>query len=116
MSRNRREIGGRYEQIAADYLTAQGYEILERNYHGGRLGEVDLVAMEGKVLAFVEVKYRANSRGGDPAEAVNRKKQGRIRAAALRYLYDRKVPGHTACRFDVVAILGDEIRLIRDAF
>lgn len=55
---NKREIGSRYESMAADYLTSQGYEILARNYQNHRRGEIDLVAREGRFLVFIEVKYR----------------------------------------------------------
>ncbi len=113
---NKREIGSRYESMAADYLTSQGYEILARNYQNHRRGEIDLVAREGRFLVFIEVKYRRDTREGDPGEAISTLKQQRIRKAALVYLYEHRLPMDIPCRFDVVTILGKEIRLIRDAF
>ncbi len=113
---NKREIGSRYESMAADYLIGQGYEILARNYQNHRRGEIDLIAKEGRFLVFVEVKYRKDTGEGDPGEAVSPRKQQRIRKAALVYLYENRLPMDTPCRFDVVAVLGKELRLIRNAF
>lgn len=113
---NKREIGSRYESMAADYLISQGYEILARNYQNHRKGEIDLVAKEERFLVFIEVKYRRSTEGGDPGEAVSPLKQQRIRKAALVYLYEHRLPMDTPCRFDVVTVLGKEFRLIRDAF
>ena len=113
---NKRQTGSRYESMAADYLASQGYEILCRNYQNHRRGEIDLIARDGNTLVFVEVKYRKDLTAGEPAEAVDARKQQRIRKAALSYLYENQLSMDTACRFDVVAILGQTIRLIRDAF
>nr|WP_314463267.1 YraN family protein [uncultured Clostridium sp.] len=112
---NNRETGNRFEGIAADYLERAGYKILERNYRD-RSGEIDLIAKDGKYYVFVEVKYRENAKKGDPAEAVDGRKQLKIRNTARRYLYRHRLGESVPCRFDVVAILGQEIRLIRDAF
>ena len=112
---NKREIGSGYEEMAAAYLIEQGYTILERNFRE-RYGEIDIIARDGEYLVFVEVKYRKNEKNGDPAEAVGAYKQQRIRRTAQYYLYKKRMGTETPCRFDVVAILGREIRLIRDAF
>ena len=112
---NRREVGSRYEDTAAAYLINHGYEILCRNFRG-RQGEIDLIGRDGRYLVFIEVKYRKNAESGDPAEAVTGLKQERIRYTAQYYLYSHGFGEDTPCRFDVVSILGDEIRLIRDAF
>ena len=113
--RNNRETGSRFEEMAAGYLRDMGYVILERNYRT-RLGEIDIIARDGKALVFIEVKYRMNLEKGDPAEAVHGQKQRRIRNAARMYLYRHQLGEEVPCRFDVVAILDSEIRLIRDAF
>ena len=112
---NKRKTGSHYEEVAAAYLKRQGYEILERNYRD-RLGEIDIIAMEGRYLAFVEVKYRKNLKSGYPEEAVSRQKQQRIRHTASYYLYRHGYGEETPCRFDVVSIAGDDISLFRDAF
>lgn len=107
--------GTQYEEKAADYLEAQGFHILCRNF-SSRFGEIDLIAREGKYLVFVEVKYRATDRGGHPLEAVNAAKQRRICKTAdfycLRYGYGADTP----CRFDVVGMIGNEVTHVRNAF
>lgn len=111
---NKRNTGKRYESLAADYLQGQGLTIMERNYQD-RTGEIDLIGRDGTFLVFVEVKYRRDMRSGDPAEAVTPRKQQHIRRTAQYYLYSHRC-GDVPCRFDVVSILGEEIRWIRDAF
>lgn len=113
--KNNRETGSRFEELAAGYLVTLGYVILERNYRS-KAGEIDIIAREGETLVFIEVKYRVNLEKGDPAEAVNGPKQRRIRNAARVYLCYHHLGEDIPCRFDVVAILGSAIRLIRDAF
>lgn len=112
---NKRSVGSSYEEIAAAYLIKEGYQILERNYRS-RQGEIDIVAKDGDVLVFIEVKYRKDLSSGYPEEAVTYKKQCSIRNTARYYLYTHGSCQDTACRFDVVAILGKEIKLIKDAF
>ena len=113
--KNHREVGIEFEDAAAAYLEKNGYVILERNYRD-RLGEIDIIAKNGIELVFVEVKYRRTLEKGDPAEAVHLLKQRKIRNAAKGYLYRHRLGEDIPCRFDVVAILGEEIRLIKDAF
>ena len=113
--KNNRKIGAQYEQAVGYYLEQQGYVILEFNYRC-RLGEIDIIAKNGIELVFVEVKYRRTLEKGDPAEAVHLLKQRKIRNAAKGYLYRHRLGEDIPCRFDVVAILGEEIRLIKDAF
>ena len=115
MEKNKRKTGSRYEERACAFLTAQGYRILERNYHC-KVGEIDLIAKEGDYLVFVEVKYRSSNRAGDPAEAVNFKKQNKICRTASFYMMCAGMHQDDPVRFDVVSILGDKIRLIRNAF
>ncbi|WP_432628613.1 YraN family protein [Brotaphodocola sp.] len=112
---NRREMGARYEYLAEEWLRVQGLEILARNFRS-RSGEIDLIARDGQTIVFVEVKYRSSSSSGDPEEAVGWQKQNRIRNTARYYLYRNRYGEETRCRFDVVAILGSEIRWIRNAF
>ncbi len=110
-----RSKGTQYEERAAEYLEAQGFRIIQKNF-SSRFGEIDLVAREGRYLVFIEVKYRATARGGHPLEAVDAGKRRRIRKTAdfycLRYGYGEDTP----CRFDVVGVLGDEVIHVRDAF
>lgn len=96
-------------------MADQGYVILEKNYRC-RTGEIDLIAKEGGYLVFIEVKFRSSAKSGDPAEAVDVKKIRRITGAARYYLLTHGYGEATPCRFDVVAILCGEVRLIKDAF
>jgi len=111
-------FGGRGEDIAARLLKKRGYRILERNYRC-RYGEIDLVARDGRTIAFVEVKTRRNCDFGAPADAVGPKKRLNMARASSNYLVERGLTDHPA-RFDVVSILagGGEAaaELIKDAF
>ena len=112
-------IGSEGERAAAEFLEARGYRILERNYRT-RLGEIDLVAEEGRTLVFVEVKVRRNDRFGGPAAAITSAKQARIARLAQQYVISRRL-GERPCRFDVVLIWGDDpktrrIELLPGAF
>jgi len=108
-----RHLGSEKEQMAAEYLQENGYQILHRNFYS-RYGEIDLVAREGNVLVFCEVKYRKNVRRGYPVEAVSPQKLLRMRKTAEYYCLRYRVPSDQAKRFDVISILGDEIRLYRN--
>ena len=66
--------------------------------------------------AIIEVKYRRDEHEGDPAEAVDARKQARILRTARYYMTRYHISEDTPCRFDVVAVLGSNVRLIRDAF
>ena len=112
---NKRKIGSRYEESAAAFLQKQGFRILGKNFRC-RQGEIDLVCREGKELVFTEVKYRSDASCGSPFEAVDFRKQEKIRRTALFYLCRYGYPENTPCRFDVVGITGSNIQLIRNAF
>jgi putative endonuclease len=96
-------LGAEGEAIAARYLAGQGCRIITRNYRFHR-NEIDIIAYEGDVLCFVEVKTRASLDKGHPAESVTPKKRKEIIRAASGYLTTLKNPWIT-CRFDVIAIL-----------
>ncbi len=112
---NHRAVGGVREKLAASYLEGLGYQIISRNFRC-RLGEIDLIARDGDYLVFIEVKYRASARAGDPLEAVGSRKQQRIRNCARYYLYTRHTPEDQKIRFDVIGILKEEIRHVVHAF
>ena len=110
------------EEAACRYLRRKGYRILERNYRGPRY-EVDLIACEGEILAFIEVKARKAARVALGADAVDARKQGRIVRAAEHYRLTHPETRPAVCRFDVVLVEIPEgagrarvARLIRDAF
>jgi putative endonuclease len=109
--------GSRSEALAASYLQQQGYRILERNYRC-RQGEIDIVAEEGDVLCFVEVRSSRSQAHGSPLETVDRGKQRRVIQAARCYLHLRSSPEREV-RFDVVGITFEperRIELVRGAF
>ena len=114
----RRELGRIGETLAASYLAGCGWRIVDRNVRY-REGEIDIVAARGGILAFVEVKTRGSAAFGSPAEAVNWRKQRKIRALASRYLSERH-PRARAIRFDVVDIARDRggflVTHLEDAF
>lgn len=112
---NKRQTGQEQENRAAVYLTERGYKILERNYRC-RMGEIDLIAFHQGYLVFVEVKYRRGNRAGRPEEAVDFRKQKKISQTAAWYLKEKGLSLDTPCRFDVVAITPEEIRVFPDAF
>lgn len=112
---NKRVIGANKEAIAAEYLIQQKYKILEQNYYT-RHGEIDIIALEGNYLVFLEVKFRTNTKQGFPEEAVSYRKQQSIIRTARYYLYRHGMSYDTPCRFDVIVILNDTISLYKNAF
>lgn len=113
--KNRRRQGAARERQAGKFLESLGYEILEYNFRS-RGGEVDIVARDGVYLVFVEVKYRRDERAGNPMEAVDGRKQRRICLAASGYLARHHFTLDTPCRFDVVAMVGEETEVVKNAF
>ena len=95
-------LGPRGEQAAARYLRRQGYKIVARGERSP-LGEIDLVAVDGRTVVFVEVKTRESQDSGHPADAVTPDKQRRLTRLALAYLKRHRLLENPA-RFDVVAI------------
>jgi putative endonuclease len=112
-------LGRDGEAIAAGHLERKGLRILERGFRT-RTGEIDLVAAEGDLLVFVEVKARSGLGCGRPADAVDARKRGRILRAAHLWLA-RHGMVEAPCRFDVVEILAEDgspalVHHIPDAF
>jgi putative endonuclease len=97
-------IGRFGEGIAAERLTAAGFEILDRNWRC-RDGELDIVAADGPTLVFVEVKTRSTVAYGDPAEAVLPAKAARLRRLAVRWLAEHPEQRRSQLRFDVVSVV-----------
>src|SRR5437879_12187458 len=87
-------LGAEGERVASRFLEARGYRILERNYRTRR-GEIDLIAEDGRILVFVEVKVRLDDRFGGPAAAISRAKQARIARLAQQSLAWRRVGDRT---------------------
>jgi putative endonuclease len=98
-------LGDEGEKLAARYLRRIGYKIIARRYRTV-LGEIDLIARDGRFLVFVEVKTRRSSASGLPVEAVDLSKQRQLTRLALAYLKQHRLLEWPA-RFDVVSILWD---------
>ncbi len=99
-------LGDRGERAAARHLRAAGYRILARQ-HLSSLGEIDLIALDGDCIVFVEVKTRSTLVAGHPVEAVTPAKQKQLTRLALAYLKERRLLECRA-RFDVVAVIWPE--------
>lgn len=116
---DRQALGRWGEELAERHLAAQGLEVLDRNWRC-QAGELDIVAREGTVLVFVEVKTRSGRAYGEPAEAVSAAKARRIHGLAVRWLAERRPRGTWDLRFDVVAVVrtpgGPELVHLRGAF
>jgi putative endonuclease len=116
----KKDLGKKGEEIAEKYLKKCGYKILEKNYRCGRLGEIDIVAFDKKTLVFVEVKTRKTPDFGIPEEAVDFRKQNKIKLLADYYLIKNKLE-NLDVRFDVVSIFLEKdnsfkISLLKNAF
>lgn len=113
----RAQFGRSGEDAASSFYKRAGFTV-ERNFRAGRW-EMDLVAAKPGLIVFCEVKTRTSDRWGLPQEAVDRKKQARIRRVASAWLAERH-PGPVELRFDVVSVLveGDNVKLthIENAF
>jgi putative endonuclease len=98
----RRWFGSRSERAAARFLKRLGYRIVIRNY-SCRHGEIDLVALDGGCLVFVEVRSTGTEDASRPAASVDRAKQRRLTDLALHFLQERRLLDCSA-RFDVLAL------------
>lgn len=102
------------EALATKYLQRQGLRILARNWRC-RFGEIDVIARDGAVLVFVEVRARSLAGYGGAAESIDQRKRSRLIAAATQYLAREGLD--TPCRFDAVLLQSsDEPEWIRNAF
>lgn len=110
------DTGNWGEDLVCDYLVAKGCAIVERNWKSGNF-ELDVVAIEGNCVAFVEVKTRSD-RDSDPFQAINRAKIGRLSRAAHAYIMSHDIK--LDVRFDVAGVCGTpddySLEYIADAF
>jgi putative endonuclease len=115
---DRRDAGSDAERRALAYLQSAGLKLIERNYRC-RIGELDLVMLDGRTLVFVEVRFRSSDRYGGAAASITPRKQRRIINAARHFLATRAELRRYPARFDVVAVAAlDERHLewIKSAF
>ena len=116
--RGGRALGDEGERLAARRLRRDGYRIVERNFRAAG-AEIDVVALDGDTLVFIEVKTRLSSGAGRPEDSVHGLKQHRIRRAAAIFARTRAME-ECPMRFDVVAVSRPEgrwrLEIIKDAF
>lgn len=98
-----RLLGDKGERYAARFLRRQGFRIIARQYRN-QFGEIDLIALDGDQVVFIEVKTRKSDRFGQPAEAVDFAKQKQLTRLALAYLKKHGLLDRSA-RFDIVGII-----------
>jgi putative endonuclease len=110
-------LGALGEKIGRDYLLGKGYTILEQNWRYSR-AEIDIIAKEGEVLVFVEVKTRSTALFGEPALAVTPKKQALLVDAASAYM--ERIQHEWEIRFDIISIVmtdkDHDLEHYKDAF
>lgn len=97
------QVGHNFENIAEEYLVSKGYKIIKKNFHFGKLGEIDIIAELNNILVFCEVKGRNNDNYGTAIESVSFSKQMKLRKTAEGYLQINKITNKD-CRMDLVAI------------
>lgn len=106
MSRDRQDLGQLGEKLACEFLRKNGYKIIDQNFRT-RGGEIDIVAEEGEMLVFVEVKTRTNRMFGLPEEAIDARKQHKLAMTAECYLATHHLYEKNY-RIDSVAVEIDE--------
>jgi putative endonuclease len=112
------ETGKRGEERATAFLKGRGFEIVDRNFRYGKIGEIDIIARRDNLLIFVEVKSRNKHSYGGPLYSITRKKKSTLKIIASKFLilnpeYSSK---DIICRFDMVAIINGSVEWIEDIF
>jgi putative endonuclease len=116
-----KSLGDDYEDRATTLIMGHGLRLLERNFRG-KTGEIDIIAQDGALLVFVEVRARSNRYFDSAAGSIDARKQQRIVRTAQLFLQRRPHWAHMPCRFDVIAFEPAQsgtrlrIRWIRGAF
>ena len=106
--------GKKGEIKAVLFLKKHGYKILETNFKN-KIGEIDIIAEKDGVIVFIEVKNRSTYRFGRPIEAVDFRKQNKIKKVAEIYLMIKN-KSYNDVRFDVVEVSNDNLEHIENAF
>lgn len=106
---NNTTVGRRGEDLAVEFLTEEGYEILERNWCFKHI-EVDIIARDRDELVIVEVKARSGNSYGEPYTAVDFRKQRSLIFAAERYIFGNNLDVNV--RFDIISIISDQGRTV----
>ncbi|MDT8427706.1 MAG: YraN family protein [Pseudomonadales bacterium] len=101
--KNSQAFGAQQEQLAASYLQARGLVLLQSNFRC-RVGEIDLIMRDDRVLVFIEVRYRRNKGFGTSVETVDRRKQQKLRRCARFFLATHGLTEQLVCRFDIIGL------------
>lgn len=109
------QLGRRGEDRALAWYLDNGYRLVERNWRC-RSGEIDLIIGHGQEIVFAEVKSRSSIRYGTPFEAVDDRKQRRLRRLAAIWLSTHPSPVARPIRFDVVSVIGTRVEVREGAF
>lgn len=112
-----KNIGDEGEKIIIEYLKSKDYKVIFHNYRN-RIGEIDIIAMDGDILVFIEVKTRNSNIYGRPSEAVNKRKQLKIINTSLLYIQLNKL-NDVQIRYDVAEVYpldDNKIIYIKNAF
>lgn len=114
-----KELGTLGESLAVKYLRNHGYTILIKNFRT-RIGEIDIIAQKSNMIIFIEVKTRISFHYGRPSEAVEYRKQCKLKKVAEGYL-TQKNSWNNPCRFDVIEVIAGadknyRIHHIKNAF
>lgn len=119
VSKQPHQLGRLAEQTAERYLARHGLRLVRRNFRG-KQGEIDLIMDDGKVLVFIEVRHRRNSRFGSAVESINPRKQARLIKTAELYISATGGASKRQCRFDTIDFDGEitdnNLRWIKNAF
>lgn|SRR5690606_22264624 len=117
-----KDFGGLGEDLAARLMESQGMEILLRNHHVGKLGELDIVAMDGETLVFVEVKCKHSNQELGGFHSINYGKQQQVKRLARAFLMEHE-GDYRYCRFDAIEVVIDVqgeaepvVNQLKDAF
>jgi putative endonuclease len=107
-----RDIGLAAELIAADFLDKSGYKIIEHGWQN-RYGEIDIIALDGDTLVFVEVKSKSGDRYGEPGEMIIPKKIEKIKKAAYNFI-ETRMQGVDHWRIDAVLVKSGECEHLKN--
>jgi len=116
---NSRESGRIFEDIACAHLIEKGFSLQVRNFHAGKIGEIDIVATKNGELYFIEVKGRNSLNFGSPAESISQKKKQKMRLSAQYYVKSQKMK-EVYMNFVIVEVLKEnssyKINLIEEVY
>lgn len=112
---SKKQIGDTFEQLASDFLTANGLSLITKNYIC-KAGEIDLIMQDQDEIVFVEVRRRAQTTYGNAVESIHPHKQKKLLKSALYFLQQKNWLDKVNGRFDIIGFSNNRIEWIKDAF